>query len=112
MGNICSQRDQKSYILEEGHPVNPRQQLEEKIQSEDEQLEEEPVFLTLIICNGDYNPDLFSLDIITFDKLEGSTADKNNVLEFLNDSVYQPNKNPENLYIVIDSNKEELDATI
>ena len=64
----------------------------------------------ILICNGKYNPKLFSFDKIVFEELLGYKVDLNNVKSFLKKTVYDPEKYPENVYIIIDSSKEEFEA--
>lgn len=64
----------------------------------------------VLICNGKYNRKLFSLDIISFEELPGYKSDYTKMREFLKKTVYNPDKYPENLVIIIDSTKEELEA--
>ena len=63
-----------------------------------------------IICNGKYNKELFTLKKITFLRLLGYQVDKTKVIDFLSKTVYNPNKYPENLVVIVDSTKEELEA--
>ena len=61
----------------------------------------------ILICNGKYNRNLFTLDIITFDELPGHRTDLNNAMGFLKKTVFDKTL-PENYYIIVDATKEEL----
>ena len=65
-------------------------------------------YFGFVMCNGSYNKGLFSLKVITFAALLGFNFDKENVLEFLNSSVWK--KNRENIFVFVDTEKEELEA--
>ena len=56
--------------------------------------------MMMIITNGDYKPDLFTLDKIAMGKLPGDKADKKNMGKFLQRTVFNENFDKENYYVV------------
>ena len=110
-----SQPKQPKDDMPDKHQRKPTkvQKKEEHKQSEDDEPKvedvDEPVFFVILICNGKYNPNLFTLDIIKFLELPGHRADLNNAMKFLKKTAFNPDKYPENFYVIIDSSKEELE---
>lgn len=75
-----------------------------------EGLQEENAYYGIIMCNGEYDPSLFSLKLITFAALLGYRVDENNALNFLNSSVWKNNR--ENIFVLVNTEKEELEAEL
>ena len=106
MGNICCCKNQNSVIIDNNCRIIQSRKLNSPATTNND---DDPVFFVVVICNGNYKPNLFNLDIITFAKLLGYKVDLTKVLNFLRQTIYNPDKYPENLFIMVDTTKEEFE---
>ena len=67
------------------------------------------VYRVFIADNGLYKEDLFSYNLLKFPELLGYKKDLENILEFLRMTVFNTDTNPDHLYYIVDSSKDEFE---